>query len=199
MKAAAFQLKLLPPDVLWTPHLHQSPSSTLGPPFIRLLNKLFLGHLLMLGPLSKTDTGPCPPGADILVRKTDINQTEINNYKLRPMLSRGGQRKRRMAACGGLTPERWARPLRSLASKLDYKPPHKHEHPQGERPRIIWLGGSQSLQAPGAGYPKYLLNKQMSESAGYPVLFLMLHIFQPFQVHGSHLKSPSSPQHREQL
>lgn len=39
-------------------------------------------HLLMPGPVSKTELGPCPPGADILVRKTsnrDISlQTKIN-------------------------------------------------------------------------------------------------------------------------
>ena len=89
MKAASFQLKPLPPDALWAPHPHQSPSSTLVPPLIHLLNKFFPERVLTLGPMSKTDTVPCPPRADILVRKTDINQTDINNYTLRSMLSRG--------------------------------------------------------------------------------------------------------------
>lgn len=36
MKAASFQLKPLPPDALWAPHPHQSPSSILVPPLIHL-------------------------------------------------------------------------------------------------------------------------------------------------------------------
>lgn len=101
-----------------------------------------------------------------------------------------------MIAYGGLISERWARLLCSLASNLDYKLPHKFENPPGERPRVTWRGSSQSLQAPGTGWHVYLLNKQMRGSAGYPALFLILNIFQTFQVHRSHLRPPSATAQR---
>lgn len=139
-------------NAFWASNTHQSPSSMLVPPSFCLFDKLLLSECLLV-PCKQDRHGSLPfwiqhscerdrhssnMDRDILVH-TEINARQGENRERRERLPMGPDSKETGKASAHW-PAIWI-----INCPTSLKIPHR------ERPWIIWVGSSYSLQPPGSG------------------------------------------------